>query len=229
MSELVPENCPLCLTTGPREFHQDGRRTYWRCACCELVFVPPAYHLSLAAEKAEYDLHENRVDDPRYRAFLSRVADPLLAMLPPHSHGLDFGCGPGPALAAMLREAGHAVELYDPFFAPDEEPLRRRHAFITATEVVEHLRQPRESLDGLWSILEPEGQLAIMTRLARSAEAFASWHYIRDPSHIAFYSRATFRWLAKHWNGSLTFLENDVMMFKKPPTGTRPVPAPSSL
>ena len=35
--------------------------------------------------------------------------EPLLARLGPASHGLDYGCGPGPALATMLREEGHGV------------------------------------------------------------------------------------------------------------------------
>ena len=33
--------------------------------------------------------------------------------------GCWAGCGPGPALAEMLREAGHTVATYDPLFAPD--------------------------------------------------------------------------------------------------------------
>jgi hypothetical protein len=48
--------------------------------------------------------------------FSASLAGPLLARLAPASQGLDYGCGPGPALAAMLAEAGHAVALYDPLF-----------------------------------------------------------------------------------------------------------------
>ena len=63
------------------------------------------------------------MNDAGYRRFLSKLADPLMARLAPGARGLDYGCGPGPALAAMLREAGHEVALYDPFFAPDPAPL----------------------------------------------------------------------------------------------------------
>ncbi len=96
--------CPLCSAAGATPFHADRRRRYLRCNACFLVFVPPAFFLSRQAERAEYDLHRNAIDDPGYRAFLSRLAQPLLARLPPASRGLDFGCGPGPALAHMLRD-----------------------------------------------------------------------------------------------------------------------------
>ncbi|MEM0955075.1 MAG: hypothetical protein AAGI24_13115, partial [Pseudomonadota bacterium] len=100
-------NCPLCDAENHHEYHRDKRRSYRQCHVCKLVFVPGCHYLTAAAERAEYLLHENAVDDPGYRRFLSRLAVPLLARLPAESEGLDFGCGPGPALAAMLREAGH--------------------------------------------------------------------------------------------------------------------------
>ena len=80
-----------------------------QCQRCRLVFVPRPYHLSAALEKAEYDKHRNTIDDAGYRKFLNRLAQPLIARLPAHSRGLDFGCGPGPALAEMLRSAGFEI------------------------------------------------------------------------------------------------------------------------
>ena len=50
--------------------------------------------------------------------------------------GLDFGAGPGPALAAMMSEDGFDVAIYDPFFQPDAEALQRKYDFITSTETV---------------------------------------------------------------------------------------------
>ena len=70
-------------------------RTYVRCETCLASFLDPAHHLPCEAEHAHYLTHENEVDDPRYRAFLSRLANPLLERLKPGSHGLDYGCGPG--------------------------------------------------------------------------------------------------------------------------------------
>ena len=147
-------HCPLCGAPDAPPFHRDKRREYLRCAECALVFVPPAYLLTRDEEKAEYDLHRNDPDDAGYRRFLSRLAEPLLQRLAPGSSGLDFGCGPGPALAAMLREAGHEVVLYDSFYAADAAVLERRYEegdvivlFSLAADVPEVERLLQVSID----------------------------------------------------------------------------------
>lgn len=208
--------CPLCEDGDAVAFHADAHRPYRRCLRCQLVFVPPTWHLNTSAEKAEYDRHVNRIDDAGYRRFLSRLATPLLERVPPGAQGLDFGCGPGPALAAMLGDAGLRVTLYDPFYAPDPGPLRTMHDFITATEVVEHLRAPGGELDRLWALLKPGGWLALMTKLVIDRERFAHWHYIRDLTHIAFFSRPVMLWLAERWHTQPEFVGDDVVLFRKP-------------
>ena len=109
-------DCPLCGEAAPHHYHRDLRREYLQCVRCALVFVPSHYHLDRDAERAEYELHENDPADAGYRRFLSRLVDPLVQRLPDNAAGLDFGCGPGPALAAMLEEQGFSMSLYDPFY-----------------------------------------------------------------------------------------------------------------
>lgn len=205
-------HCPLCTAGEPAPFHEDRCRPYLRCGRCALVFVPPAYHLSREAERAEYDLHRNRVDDPAYRAFLSRLADPLAARLSPAARGLDFGCGPGPALAALLAERGFQVGLYDSFYFPDTGALATTYDFICATEVVEHLHRPGRELARLWDMLQPGGWLGVMTKLVRDRAAFGNWHYKRDPTHVCFFSEDTWRWWAREYAASLEILGSDVIL-----------------
>lgn len=207
--------CPLCARPDSRNYYQDSRRTYLQCTRCALVFVPARYHLSPAQEKAEYDKHCNSVDDPGYRRFLNRLAQPLIDRLRPASRGLEFGCGPGPALADMLQRAGFDIHLYDPIYHPDKAALQQDYDFISATEVVEHLAHPARELELLWRILQPGGTLGLMTKLLIDRDRFADWHYIRDPTHIAFYSRETFRWLASEKNARLSFIGNDVILLEK--------------
>jgi SAM-dependent methyltransferase len=209
-------HCPLCAAADAGPFHRDQRRSYLRCGRCRLVFVPPEWHLDPQAELAHYRLHRNDPDDPGYRRFLSRLSVPLLRRVAPPARGLDFGCGPGPALAALLREAGLEVALYDPFFAPDRSPLEARYDFVTATEVVEHLRDPRRELERLWSLLLPGGWLGIMTKLVRDREAFAGWHYKNDPTHIGFFSRETWRWWGLARRAPPLFEGADVILLRKP-------------
>ena len=207
--------CPLCYAADAAPFHEDARRTYLRCSACRLVFVPPWQFVSLQAEKAEYDLHQNSPQDPGYRRFLSRLFDPLQASLGANSRGLDFGSGPGPTLSVMFEEAGHQVALYDPFYAHEPAVFDRTYDFITASEVVEHLHHPRRELDRLWRSLKPGGTLGLMTKLVLNRKAFSTWHYRQDMTHVCFFSQPTFRWLADQWRAALAFVEHDVVLLRK--------------
>jgi len=208
-------HCPLCNATGSLAFFADTRRTYLRCSTCALVFVPPEFHLSATDERTEYDKHENDVADQGYRKFLSRLFVPLNQTLDDASQGLDFGCGPGPALASMFRESGHTVALYDPFYAPDTSVLTGSYDFISATEVVEHLYFPGDELSRLWSILAVGGTLGVMTKLVLDRQAFSRWHYKNDPTHVCFFSRASWQWWAKKYGARLSFAGADVILLGK--------------
>lgn len=214
MTSLV--HCPLCERPDTLPYHRDRRRSYLQCTNCALVFVPPVYYLDAERERAEYDLHDNRIDDPGYRKFLSRLFVPLSQLLPVAARGLDFGCGPGPALAAMCREQGFDMALYDHFYYPDRSVLEQRYDFITATEVVEHLHRPGLELAMLWHCLKPGGHLGIMTKLLRDRAAFSTWHYKNDPTHVCFFSVATWRWWAKQVAADLSFEGADVILLHKP-------------
>ncbi|QJQ96140.1 MULTISPECIES: class I SAM-dependent methyltransferase [Halomonadaceae] len=207
--------CPLCTSCTTALYHRDARRDYHRCGRCELVFVPAAYRIGPEQERAVYDQHQNSPDDPGYRRFLSRLFDPLLERLAPGAEGLDFGAGPGPTLSVMFEEAGHSMAIYDPFFAPDGSVLERRYDFVTATEVVEHMFEPGREFARLAALLRPGGWLGIMTKRAGTPEAFAHWHYILDPTHVSFFSEASFAWLAEHLDMRVTFPAADVAILHK--------------
>jgi SAM-dependent methyltransferase len=193
--------CPVCQAADSVHFTRVEIYDYWRCRHCEATFVDPLQLPSRDAEHAQYRLHRNEVNDAGYRKFLTRLTSPLLERLPVSSSGLDYGCGPGPALAAMLSEAGHRMAVYDPLFFDDPKVLYDRYDFITCTEVVEHFHQPFDEFVRLNRLLKPGGWLAVMTMFQTDDAAFAHWHYRRDPTHVVFYREATFRAIARlhHW------------------------------
>lgn len=212
----VAQPCPLCASRAPW-FHADARRPYYRCPHCHLIHVPAAWHVDPATEKAQYDLHDNRPDDPRYRRFLGRAADALRQRLPAPARGLDFGSGPGPTLSLMLQEAGYDVALYDPWYAPRDDALATRYDFITATEVFEHLRAPAAAIDRVLQCLHPGGWLIVMTKRAHGdRHSFARWHYTTDPTHVAFFATATFTWLADRYSLGLEIAGDDVVALQRP-------------
>lgn len=206
--------CPLCATVAER-YGEDPRRAYFHCPNCDVVFADPASHLDERGEKAEYDLHQNDPADQGYRRFLSRLANPLLARLSRGMLGLDYGCGPGPALSAMLEEAGMIMAIHDPFYSPNLEALARRHDFVTCTEVVEHFSTPAHDWARLTALVKPGGWLGIMTKPVISRERFFSWHYKDDPTHVTFYSPVTFAWLGAHFEFTVERVDQDVFLMQK--------------
>lgn len=212
----MTQPCPLCASDNTKPYHCDTAREYVECNLCQLIFVPTDQHLSHEDEKSQYDHHQNDPLDDGYRTFLSRLHEPMQARLAPHSMGLDFGSGPGPTLSQMFEEAGHTINLFDIYYANDASIFDEAYDFITASEVVEHLSNPAEVLEKLWRCLKSGGLLGIMTKRVTSKDAFKSWHYKNDPTHICFFSEHAFKWLGNKWGTEPEFVSADVVLFKKP-------------
>ena len=218
-----PEGCPVCEQGSPRHFQAVSQtvnqtfrqQRYFRCQVCLATLMAPECRLTDADEKAVYDLHDNHPDDPGYRRFLSRLTAPMLERLSPGSSGLDFGCGPGPAVATMMDEAGMKMSLYDPYYYPDTSALDQRYDFVTCTEVIEHLYHPAAVFRQLDSLLLPGGLLGLMTCFQTDDSRFANWHYRRDPTHVVFYKQATLQWLADRFGWQLDVPAKDVAIFRK--------------
>ncbi len=81
--------------------------------------------------------------------------------------------------------------------------------------MLEHLHDPRNTLDRLWSILKPGGRLGVMTQLVIDRDRFANWHYTADPTHVGFFSVRTLEWLARHWSAQIVHADNGVCLFRK--------------
>jgi len=217
--------CPLCGAESTVALAAVRKRNYFSCADCALAFLDPAQLPSKEEELAEYRLHRNDPADPRYRAFLCRLTDPLLARLRPGDRGLDFGCGPGPAVSVMLREQGFSVQDWDPFFRPDEGALQAPYDFITCTEAAEHFHHPATEFRRLDSLLRPGGVLGVMTSMLMPATSFADWHYIREITHVSFYRPETMLWLATAFGWHAAIESGTVVIFTKRDTARPPLRA----
>jgi hypothetical protein len=208
--------CPVCETEHPRRFLKQDARDYWRCETCAATFLDPAQLPDKATEYARYCQHRNDPQDARYRSFLARLATPLNERLSPGSRGLDYGCGPGPALAAMLREAGHTMAIYDPLFFDNPASLIGPYDFITCTEVAEHFHHPAKEFAQLNHLLAAGGWLGIMTMFLTDDDAFGQWHYRRDPTHVVFYHAMTFEIIAQRFGWYCHIPCANVALFRKP-------------
>lgn len=211
-----PEVCPVCRGGRTVPLIAIDGKSYRACTSCEARYLVPAHYPGREQEAAHYRLHENDPADPRYRAFLSKLFTPLIGYLKPGSSGLDYGCGPGPALAAMLTEAGHRMALYDPVFEPDPAPLAETYDFVVCTETAEHFHDPYAEFARLDRLVRPGGILGLMTCFQTDDARFAAWHYRKDPTHVVFYREATMRFIARRFGWRCEIPVKDAALMWKP-------------
>lgn len=171
--------------------------------------------LQSESEASHYQLHENDKKELGYVDFLGRCLDPTLKYLAPGMPGLDYGCGPYPMLAELMGERGFPMDYYDPYFYPNQDLLKRRYDFVTATEVVEHFNEPYQAWKEMVSRVREGGLLSVMTSLRYEDVDFAGWHYRRDATHVCFYAQETMDWVANEFNLEILERPKNVVIFRK--------------
>lgn len=211
--------CPLCEcfnlnTTAIEQLDIPGKRAFYFCSTCYLIFVSDVGKLNEIDEKERYLLHQNKKEDERYVNFLRYALDPTVPLLNRGMKGLDYGCGHTPVLSLLLREEGYTCDIYDPFFYPY---IKKNHYdFIFATEVVEHFFNPGREFRKVDELLLKGGYLTIMTSFWDKLELFTNWYYKNDPAHVAFYHYKTFQAIAAWLNYEIVYTDQrKVIVFRK--------------
>ena len=209
------DNCPVCTHKDIIHFSKVEDKNYYRCQQCEAVCLDPRNYLLHQDERDRYKLHNNDIYDERYREFLSRLHDPIIEKLKKGAKGLDYGCGPGPALALMFKEENFSMDIYDPFFFPDKSCFSEQYDFITCTEAAEHFFQPLKEFKKIDQILVKGGWFGLMTNIYEDSICFEDWYYRKDPTHVVFYSFETIKALAALMSWNYERRENNVVLFQK--------------
>ena len=186
----------------------------YHCLHCDVIFKDPSRHLDWSEQRVRYDQHEN-VETPGYIQFFEQMVLPLEKWLQPGMQILDWGSGPGekPVLAEIFRRRGFDVSLYDPIYQP-QLPCGLFDV-ITSTEAMEHFLDPIGILSQILSYLRVGGMFAGLTQFHPGPEKFLKWWYIKDPTHVVFYSEKTFRFLAERFGLAVLHLQNPVFIFRK--------------
>jgi hypothetical protein len=173
---------------------------YHCCADCGFIAKDERCYLSTTAEVELYMKHNNSIADQGYVeylcAFLSQAVFPFTS---DGRAGLDYGSGPGPVLAHILaKNHGYRMDIYDIYFSPERVYDGKKYDLITSTEVVEHLQNPVEHFQLFVQLMKPQSILAVMTLLHPEDDGkFLDWHYIRDPTHISFYTLKTMEYIGE--------------------------------
>jgi hypothetical protein len=189
VSQCLMIECKLCQVPGCSRIPSCRRRTFLHCSACGLVFVPASEWLTIEAERARYDHHDNTRMNPGYLRFLDEVVAQVEALQVGTASILDYGCGGQAVLTGLLRDKGMSCIGYDPIYGRDQ--LGGPHALVILCEVIEHLRDLRGELARVGRLLGPGGRVLLRTRLHPGIAAMADWWYARDATHINFIGEET--------------------------------------
>ena len=206
--------CPLCESASFSEIGRDRRRPFYLCNACDLVFVPPEYHLSFEQEKRRYDLHDNTENNQGYVRFLSQVADVAESIYPKGGRFLDFGCGKEAVLRTLLERRNRICDCFDPLYEHTID-IKNRYDIIILCEVIEHCRNMLETLHSIRRLMLEEGAVIVRTQCRPDSGDLMQWWYVQDPAHVCFFSARSLSFAAKVMNLTLgTTQHKDIFVMR---------------
>ncbi|MCR4940305.1 MAG: class I SAM-dependent methyltransferase [Treponemataceae bacterium] len=201
--------CGICGSHN-RSVFSVGKVSYWECGDCGAVLMKPEFRLSPEKQKERYLKHENSTENKGYVKFLKSFIDPVLKYFKDGKscikNILDYGCGPDPVLLSILQSykaegllsPDSTIRGWDPFFSPDTPFYEGGADLVTCLEVAEHFEEPAEDFSKLFSCVKSGGFVAVGTMLLPDGgrEAFKSWWYRSDATHVTFYTEKALRHMA---------------------------------
>lgn len=191
-------------------------KKYYRCQNCEFIFIDEKNIVNSIRELEQYELHENSIENEGYvNMFNKFIEEGISPYVKAHKRTLDFGSGPGPVLAKLLKKKGYESEIYDPYYSPNLP--KGTFDLVTSTEVFEHFSNPLKEIELIVSLMKKNAYLSVMTNYhPKNDEKFKKWWYHRDPTHISFYTEKTFEYVAFKYNLDYIYSNGkNISVFKK--------------
>lgn len=204
-------NCPLCNTS--LDYKIDDQ--YFVCSECNAYVKDVNLWFDNNKEKNHYEQHNNDINDYGYINFSAPVTNTILELFSNDTLGLDYGCGKGPVITDQLKKKGYQVDLYDPYFYPDDSYLQKEYDYIFSCEVFEHFYHPKQEINKLKNILKKDGLLIIKTHLYNNQTDFKNWYYRKDLTHVFIYTFKTFDYIAKKFGLEIIKLEEKLIVLRK--------------
>lgn len=194
-------NCKLCNATTREIYNNKMNTFYYYCENCEFISKDENSNITEEEELKIYNLHNNSIEDAHYvEYFHNFLNEAVVRYCGANKYGLDFGSGPSPVLASILkRDFGFAMDTYDKFYAPEKTYEGKKYSLVISTEVVEHFKNPLEYFKLFKELTAEGGIISIMTLFhPRNDAEFLEWFYIRDKSHVSFYTPKTMKYIGKY-------------------------------
>lgn len=205
-------NCLVCGSETRSYHHPKINNHYHVCPKCEFISKEKSEIPTDEAAYTQYQTHRNSIEDERYIEYLYHFINSTLKPFIDIKGkcGLEFGSGPSPVLAELLsKREGAKMDIYDLFYAPEKVYEGKQYDFITSTEVIEHIENPIELFEFFKSHLKSGGILSVMTYFSKPTDVFLdTWHYMRDITHISFYSPQNLEYIAQKVGFELIFQDS---------------------
>lgn len=154
------------------------KELFYQCKKCK--YLRRAKLITKEEEKARYDKH---ICDEAYLKYMNNVflniKDYIIK-----KDVLDYGCGQIHALSDILNNNGYCCDYYDLYYYPKLE--NKTYDTIILIEVFEHIADPYNELQKIKEKLNKNGKIIIVTNLI--VNNIEDWWYLRDKTHISFFS-----------------------------------------
>lgn len=223
---MIDISCRLCKTPSLQFMYVAKGYDICKCSKCNLVQIgnnPTDEELNRIYSKTFFSKGKFANDMAFYLEAKRRIKQIYNVVEHKDIVVLDYGCATGDflkiasdhfniygtdfSLDAIQEAMIKYPELKDKFFSMSEQSMyNKRFDIITAWDVIEHSRDPMESLHSMLQMLKPNGYLMFSTPNfgTLSAKFFKEkWAFMIPPEHICFFDKKTIQMLLKEYEYSL--------------------------
>ncbi|MFO7882033.1 MAG: class I SAM-dependent methyltransferase [Kosmotogaceae bacterium] len=204
------KKCKICGRKIREIFQAKFKIKYHYCDYCSFISKDENDLITRDEELKIYNNHNNSIEDPRYVAFFKQFLSKAVLRFCNGKKGLDFGSGPSPVLAMILeRNYGFSMDIYDLYYSPEEIYKGKTYDLITSTEVFEHIPNPLEYFSTFKQCMKKDSILSMMTLFHPEDEnEFLNWYYMRDMSHISFFTPQTMKVIGELVGMKIIYTDN---------------------
>ncbi len=163
------------------------------------------HYINETLEKNRYLKHNNSGDG--YLKYHQNLYEKFIKPYLNEGLSLDFGCGPVKVYEQLI---GNTLS-YDKYFFNNKIIFEKKFDNIILIEVLEHLKNPEDSIKLLTSLLNEGGRLFISTHFY-DLNKLDNWWYLRDETHVCFYNLDSFKKIGQRYHLDLVYTDKEKLI-----------------
>ena len=210
----VKMNCLVCYSQNLKMIQLEVKGSFWGCLDCEYVFKDAKQRLILKDETQRYREHNNDLNDSRYLEYLLKTFNKISTYLSGDEKVIDYGCGPTKGLEKALEKTGYDVTSFDPIFFPKNLDKKVQADVIFCSEAIEHSYEPIKVFDHWEALISGKGWVTLRTAFHPGLDHLKGWWYLNDPTHVGFFSEATWKWIAEKYSWKIDHMHSPYVSFQ---------------